>query len=118
MPDKQIGDKYSKMSEIPGMKVEHLQALVIDFGEQRNWSGVYTSALNMVLALLNECGELAEQVMFLPHEECELEETKVINIGHETADVLIYLLHLARATGAAHALDELRLSPAPKIAKV
>lgn len=100
------------------MKVEVLQSLIIDFGKRRDWSAWYTSPLNMILAVANEYGKLCEQVMHLKHEECALDNKKAVAIGHETADVLIYLLHLARAVNGAHVLDKYDLREAMKITKV
>jgi dCTP diphosphatase len=78
-----------------------LKRRVIEFREARAW-GPFHTPKNLAMALAIEAGELQE--LFLWKEDAEIAELLQnnpfgIRVQEELADILIYLLYLAEATG-------------------
>ena len=67
------------------------------FANERQW-GPYHSPKNLASALVVEAGELLEHFMWMPEAESRtLTPEKREAVGAEVADVLLYLVQLARA---------------------
>ena len=78
-----------------------LKRRVIDFREERAW-GTFHTPKNLAMALAIEAGELQE--LFLWKEDQEILDLLPHNsfstrVHEELADILIFLLYLAEATG-------------------
>jgi dCTP diphosphatase len=78
-----------------------LKSRVLDFREERAWK-VFHTPKNLAMALAIEAGELQE--LFLWKEDPEiLDQLAAASFGsrvqEELADILIFLLYLAEATG-------------------
>jgi NTP pyrophosphatase (non-canonical NTP hydrolase) len=90
-----------------------LRGLTRAFAAERDWQQFHTPK-NLAMALSVEVAELVEHFQWLlTGSEEELDERKREGIRHEMADVLLYLVQLADATGVdlrAAALEKLRLN--------
>ncbi|QBI05285.1 nucleotide pyrophosphohydrolase [Pseudoduganella albidiflava] len=90
-----------------------LRDLTRAFAAERDWQQFHTPK-NLAMALSVEVAELAEHFQWLHTGAAEeLDERKREGIRHEMADVLLYLVQLADATGVdlrAAALEKLRLN--------
>ncbi|WBS05673.1 nucleotide pyrophosphohydrolase [Pseudoduganella sp. SL102] len=90
-----------------------LRDLTRAFAAERDWQQFHTPK-NLAMALTVEVAELAEHFQWLRTGAAEeLDERKREGIRHEMADVLLYLVQLADATGVdlrAAALEKLRLN--------
>ena len=90
-----------------------LRELTRTFAAERDWQQFHTPK-NLAMALSVEVAELAEHFQWLrTGSPEELDERKREGIRHELADVLLYLVQLADATGVdlqAAALEKLRLN--------
>lgn len=72
------------------MQIKDLQSLVAGFRDARNWRQFHTPK-NLVQALASEVGELND--LFLWDRSPDW-----VSVGHEMADIAIYLLSLADVT--------------------
>jgi len=90
-----------------------LRELTRTFAAERDWQQFHTPK-NLAMALSVEVAELVEHFQWLrTGSPEELDERKREGIRHELADVLLYLVQLADATGVdlrAAALEKLRLN--------
>ncbi len=78
-----------------------LKRQVVDFREERAW-GIFHTPKNLAMALAIEAGELQE--LFLWKDDREILDLLPDNsfgtrVQEELADILIFLLYLAEATG-------------------
>jgi len=72
-----------------------LRALVRTFVDERDWDQFHTPK-NLASALSVEAAELLEHFQWLQHGRLEeLGEDKLVQVRHEMADVLVYLVRLA-----------------------
>lgn len=90
-------------TEIAGKMNSPFDQLVADlarFVSEREWSQFHTPK-NLSMALAGEAGELVSLMQWLDNDEVErgLQEGLRERLEEEMADVLLYLLLLARATG-------------------
>lgn len=102
-------------------RLEALRARLAEFVAERDWNQFHTPK-NLAMALVAEAGELVEHFMWLtPEESDRLPPETRVEVEHEIADVLLFLLRLCDRLGvdpvaAAHAKLELnaRKYPADK----
>jgi NTP pyrophosphatase (non-canonical NTP hydrolase) len=79
----------------PGGELDQLRAIVRQFVEERDWDQFHTPK-NLASALSVEAAELLEHFQWLNHGRAdELGEDKLVEVRHEMADVLVYLVRLA-----------------------
>ena len=72
-----------------------LRDLVRQFVDERDWDQFHTPK-NLASALTVEAAELLEHFQWLQHGRAEeLGEAKLVEVRHEMADVLVYLVRLA-----------------------
>jgi NTP pyrophosphatase (non-canonical NTP hydrolase) len=72
-----------------------LRALVRQFVDERDWDQFHTPK-NLASALSVEAAELLEHFQWLKTgEAAELGDARVLEVRHEMADVLVYLVRLA-----------------------
>jgi NTP pyrophosphatase (non-canonical NTP hydrolase) len=72
-----------------------LRDLVRQFVDERDWDQFH-SPKNLASALTVEAAELLEHFQWLQHGRAEeLGEAKLVEVRHEMADVLVYLVRLA-----------------------
>ena len=78
------------------MDIKEIQKKLVKFAEERDWDQFH-SPKNLVMALTSEVGELNEFFQWLTEEQSSIKDDspKVDEIGHEIADIFIYLLRLA-----------------------
>ncbi|GGY12502.1 nucleotide pyrophosphohydrolase [Paludibacterium paludis] len=78
-----------------------LSAALETFAGERGWEP-YLTARNLMLALTGEVGELAEIFQWMSDEEAanlSADPETFAHLQEEIADVLFYLVQLARVTG-------------------
>jgi dCTP diphosphatase len=81
------------------MDIEALQQRLAEFAAERDWEQFH-SPKNLAMALAGEAGELLELFQWLTEvESAEIDEDLRVAVGHELADVMIYLLRLADRLG-------------------
>lgn len=74
---------------------EQLKAVVRTFVDERDWDQFHTPK-NLAMALSVEAAELLEHFQWLATGGGnEIDAAKRVEIGHEMADVLVYLIRLA-----------------------
>ncbi len=79
----------------PDSELARLRELVRAFAEERDWDQFHTPK-NLSSALSVEAAELLEHFQWLKTgEAAELGEAKAVQVRHEMADVLVYLVRLA-----------------------
>jgi dCTP diphosphatase len=81
--------------------VNELKSRVLDFARERDWEQFHAPK-NLSMALAAEAGELMEHFLWATPEESRavaLDPAKKAKIGEELADVVIYALEFANATG-------------------
>lgn len=79
----------------PGGELEQLRDIVRTFVAERDWDQFHTPK-NLASALTVEAAELLEHFQWLQHGRAdELGEKKLLEVRHEMADVLVYLVRLA-----------------------
>jgi NTP pyrophosphatase (non-canonical NTP hydrolase) len=81
--------------------VNELKSLVLAFARERDWEQFHAPK-NLSMALAAEAGELMEHFLWASPEESRavaLDAAKKAKIGEELADVVIYALEFANATG-------------------
>lgn len=97
--------------------IQRLQAALRRFAEERDW-GQFHTPKNLATALSVEAAELLEHFQWLTDEQSrQLSDEQRQAVGHEIADVLLYLLQLSDKLGvdvAAAARDRLAVN-APSI---
>lgn len=75
--------------------IEALRAALRDFALERDWEQFH-SPKNLALSVSIEAAELLEHFQWLTEAQSrELSEEQRQQVGHEIADVLLYLLQLA-----------------------
>jgi NTP pyrophosphatase (non-canonical NTP hydrolase) len=75
--------------------LDKLLQKIIEFREKRDW-GQFHSSKNLVMALVVEVGELAENFLWLTQQQSRnLPVDKKEAIRDEIGDVLIYLINLS-----------------------
>ena len=83
----------------PGGELDRLRAIVREFVEERDWDQFHTPK-NLASALTVEAAELLEHFQWLQHGRAdELGADKLVEVRHEMADVLVYLVRLADKLG-------------------
>ena len=76
-------------------ELNRLRAIVRTFVDERDWDQFHTPK-NLASALTVEAAELLEHFQWLQHGRAEeLGEAKLVEVRHEMADVLVYLVRLA-----------------------
>jgi NTP pyrophosphatase (non-canonical NTP hydrolase) len=76
-------------------ELARLRALVREFVDERDWDQFH-SPKNLASALTVEAAELLEHFQWLQHGRAdELGPDKLVEVRHEMADVLVYLVRLA-----------------------
>lgn len=79
--------------------IEELQAALRQFAQERDW-GQFHTPKNLAAALSVEAAELLEHFQWLTEEQSrQLGEEQRVKVGHEIADVLLYLLQLSDKLG-------------------
>jgi dCTP diphosphatase len=81
--------------------VDELKSRVLAFARERDWEQFHAPK-NLSMALAAEAGELMEHFLWATPEESRavaLDPAKKAKIGEELADVVIYALEFANATG-------------------
>jgi len=81
--------------------VEEIKALVLAFAREREWEQFHAPK-NVSMALAAEAGELMEHFLWATPEESRriaADPVKRARIAEELADVVIYALEFANATG-------------------
>ena len=79
----------------PGGELDQLRAIVRQFVEERDWDQFHTPK-NLASALTVEAAELLEHFQWLREGSPEeLGADKLVEVRHEMADVLVYLVRLA-----------------------
>lgn len=79
--------------------LKHLAAALKQFADERQW-GSFHSPKNLASALTVEAGELLEHFQWLTEQQSrELAPEQREAVALEMADVLLYLVQLATATG-------------------
>ena len=78
---------------------ESIRILLRNFADERDWNKYHTPR-NLCMALVGECGELAEIFQWKSFEECENQlnqftDKKKVHVGEEISDCMFYLLRLA-----------------------
>ena len=80
-------------------EIEELQAALRRFAEERDW-GQFHTPKNLAAALSVEAAELLEHFQWLTDEQSrQLTDEQRQAVGHEIADVLLYLLQLSDKLG-------------------
>ena len=79
--------------------LETLRSDLSSFAKQRDWDQFH-SPRNVALAMVGEVGEIAECFQWKNDEACqnnleEWKDSKLIHLGEEMSDVLLYLIRLA-----------------------
>lgn len=81
------------------MDIKKLQEKLQNFADERDWEQFH-SPKNLVMALSGEVGELTEHFQWLTEEQSkDLSDDKLIEVGEELADILMYLVRLADKLG-------------------
>ena len=80
-------------------EIEELQAALRQFAQERGW-GPFHTPKNLAAALSVEAAELLEHFQWLTGEQSrQLDDEQRQAVGHEIADVLLYLLQLSDKLG-------------------
>lgn len=80
-------------------EIEELQAALRRFAEQRDW-GQFHTPKNPAVSLSIEAAEVLEHFQWLTDEQSRaLTDEQRTEVGHEIADVLLYLLQLSDKLG-------------------
>lgn len=80
-------------------EIEDLQAALRQFAQERDW-GQFHTPKNLAAALSVEAAELLEHFQWLTDEQSgALTGEQRTEVGHEIADVLLYLLQLSDKLG-------------------
>lgn len=83
------------MTNAAGSDLTRLRELVRTFVDERDWDQFHTPK-NLASALTVEAAELLEHFQWLQHGRAEeLGPDKLVEVRHEMADVLVYLVRLA-----------------------
>ncbi|MGH8855445.1 MAG: nucleotide pyrophosphohydrolase [Telluria sp.] len=83
------------MTSAADSELARLRALVRQFVDERDWDQFHTPK-NLAAALTVEAAELLEHFQWLQHGRVEeLGADKLMEVRHEMADVLVYLVRLA-----------------------
>lgn len=80
-------------------ELKELQAALRRFAEERDWQQFHTPR-NLAASISIEAGELLEHFQWLTNEQSSnLSQGQIDQVGHEIADVLIYILQLSDILG-------------------
>jgi NTP pyrophosphatase (non-canonical NTP hydrolase) len=75
--------------------LERLRRRLAEFAAARDWDQFHTPK-NLAMALAGEAGELLEHFQWLtPEQSRALPAQRRVQVAHELADILIYLIRLA-----------------------
>ncbi len=87
------------MTTPPEDSLEHLRQRLAEFAGVRDWDQFH-SPKNLAMALVGEAGELVEHFQWLSEEQSQRLDAETLKaVGHELADILIYLIRLADKLG-------------------
>ena len=78
-----------------------LKAWVKEFRDQRDWEQFHTPK-NLSMSIAIEAAELMEELQWLTSEESRRlgeDEEKLVRLGEEQADIVIYVLSFANSLG-------------------
>lgn len=76
-------------------ELKRLSEQLARFSDERDWDRYHTPK-NLVMALMNEVGELMEHFQWkTPEQSVDLDEETRLRVRLELADVFIYLVRLA-----------------------
>ena len=80
-------------------EIEELQATLRQFADERDW-GQFHTPKNLAASLSIEAAEVLEHFQWLTDEQSrQLTDEQREQVGHEIADVLLYLLQLSDQLG-------------------
>jgi len=80
---------------MPNDSLEQLRQRLAEFANIRDWNQFH-SPKNLAMALIGEAGEIIEHFQWLTEKQSyQIPFDKREAVGHELADVLIYLIRLA-----------------------
>ena len=80
-------------------ELDDLKGTIRKFVDDRDWDQYHTPK-NLAMALVAECGELVEHFQWLTEEQSQNVSAETLEeIGHELADVFVYLLRLSDKLG-------------------
>ncbi len=83
----------------PEDSLEQLRQRLAEFAAVRDWDQFH-SPKNLAMALVGEAGELVEHFQWLTEVQSrQLDPQTLQAVGHELADILIYLIRLADRLG-------------------
>ena len=78
---------------------ERMSERLAEFAAVRDWDQFH-SPKNLAMALVGEAGELVEHFQWLSEEQSQRLDAETLKaVGHELADILIYLVRLADKLG-------------------
>ncbi len=87
------------MTTSPEDSLERLRQRLAEFAALRDWDQFH-SPKNLAMALVGEAGELVEHFQWLSEKQSgQLDAQTLAAVGHELADILIYLIRLADKLG-------------------
>ncbi len=76
-----------------------LRTRINQFVEERDWAQFH-SPKNLAMAMIVEAAEVVEHFQWMTEEESKnLAADKKVQVGHELADTLVYLLRIAEVCG-------------------
>ncbi len=79
--------------------LDNLSSQLAEFARIRDWEQFHTPK-NLSMALIAEAAELVEHFQWLDAEQSQhLDDKKLEEVGHELADILIYLIRSADVLG-------------------
>lgn len=79
--------------------LDRLNARLLQFARERDWEQFH-SPKNLAMALAGEIGELIEHFQWLTESQsATLDAAKTREVGHELADILLYLIRLSERLG-------------------
>lgn len=110
-----LGQRAGTVEKHVSREIEALQAALRRFAQERDWEQFHTPK-NLATSLSIEAAEVLEHFQWLTDEQSgRLDDLQRTEVGHEIADVFLYLLQLADSLGidpVAAARDKLEINAA------
>ncbi len=79
--------------------LKDLRERINQFVQERDWAQFH-SPKNLAMAMIVEAAEVVEHFQWMTEEESQnLDTEKKVQVGHELADTLVYLLRIAEVSG-------------------